>query len=101
VFQTPAPERKLADVRRIAVLRANALGDYVMTIPAIEALRATYPGAEIILLGTPLHVELLAGRPGPVDRVEVIPVMDGLWKPAGTDEDPAAVAEFFDRMRTE
>jgi hypothetical protein len=40
----------LAGVQRIAVLRANALGDFIVALPALEALRAAYPSAEITLL---------------------------------------------------
>lgn len=87
----------VAGVDRIAVLRANALGDFVMTLPALDALRAAYPHAEIVLLATPMHAELLTGRPGPVDRVEVVPVTHGVRD--GEAEDPGALAVFFDRMR--
>lgn len=57
----------------IAVLRANGLGDLMFSMPALDALRATYPRAEIVLLGRQWHQDLLAGRPGPVDRVVVVP----------------------------
>jgi hypothetical protein len=50
----------LAGVRRIAVLRANALGDYLFSLPALDALRAAYPAAEITLLGAPWQ-DALAG----------------------------------------
>ena len=33
------------DVGRLAVLRANAIGDYLVSLPAIQALRAAYPAA--------------------------------------------------------
>ena len=61
------------DVRKIAVLRANALGDFVFALPAMQALRRTYPRAEIVLLGRRWHAEFLDGRPGPIDRVLVMP----------------------------
>jgi ADP-heptose:LPS heptosyltransferase len=61
------------DVDRIAVLRANALGDFVFALPALDALRAAYPAAEIVLLGRAWHRELLAGRPAPVDRAVALP----------------------------
>lgn len=38
-------------VRKIAVLRANGIGDFIFALPALSALRATYPDAEIVLLG--------------------------------------------------
>jgi ADP-heptose:LPS heptosyltransferase len=63
----------VADVRRLAVLRANAIGDLVLALPALEALRAAYPGAEITLLGRDHHVAILGSRPGPVDRVIALP----------------------------
>jgi ADP-heptose:LPS heptosyltransferase len=66
------------EVRRIAVLRCNALGDYLMITPALAALRGRYPQAELTLLGAPWHAGFLTDRPGPVDRVLVLPQVDGL-----------------------
>ncbi|MEJ3746824.1 glycosyltransferase family 9 protein [Actinomycetes bacterium KLBMP 9797] len=84
------------DVGRIAVLRANSLGDFVFALPALESLRAAYPDAELVLLGAPWHARWLTGRPGPVDRVLVVPPGDGI-RPAEPDEPPVgAVRERFD-----
>jgi ADP-heptose:LPS heptosyltransferase len=66
--------KKVPGVRRIAVLRANALGDFIFALPALEALRAAYPQAEIVLLAKKWHATFLQGRPGPVDRVVVVPL---------------------------
>lgn len=60
-------------VEKIAVLRANRIGDFIVTLPALAALRATYPPAELVLPGRPWHANFLTGRPGPVDRVVPIP----------------------------
>jgi ADP-heptose:LPS heptosyltransferase len=68
-------------VRRIAVLRANGLGDLLMTLPAFEALRAAYPHAEIVLLGRRWHRRLLEDRPGPIDRVIELPPIRGVSAP--------------------
>lgn len=88
--------------RRIAVLRANALGDYLFCVPALESLRAVYPQAEIVLLGAPWHAKVLAGRPGPVDRVEVVPALPGLRAPEPDDPVPARDAgSFLAKARTE
>jgi ADP-heptose:LPS heptosyltransferase len=77
-------------VRRIAVLRANALGDYLFATPALHALKAAYPSAELTLIGDAWHARVLPGRPGPVDRVVVAPPVPGVRDPApGEDPDPA------------
>lgn len=69
------------DVRRIAVLRGGGLGDLLFALPAIEALRAAYPGAGLVLLGSSLHARLLDGRPSPVDEVLVLPGEGGAASP--------------------
>ncbi|SDZ38953.1 ADP-heptose:LPS heptosyltransferase [Micromonospora pattaloongensis] len=88
------------DVSRIAVLRANALGDFLFVLPALEALRAAYPAAELVLLGAPWHARWLTGRPSPVDRVLVVPPAEGIHDaPAPTtmpDFLAAAGREGFD-----
>lgn len=66
------------DVRRIAVLRANAIGDFLLALPAVEAIKRAYPGAALTLLGTSWHAEFLAGRPGPVDDVVALPPISGV-----------------------
>lgn len=70
------------DVKRIAVLRANALGDLMFALPALDALRAAYPDAELVLLGRAWHRDLLEARPGPVDRTVVVPPFEGSLGPA-------------------
>ena len=88
-------------VRKIAVLRANALGDFIFALPALDSLRPAYPDAEMTLLGLPWHAEFLAGRPGPIDRVIVVPPYPGVSTPDGTPIDHVAVDPFFARMREE
>ncbi len=88
-------------VERIAVLRANALGDFLFCVPALAALRAAYPDAEIVLLAQPWHREFLHGRPGPVDRVVVVPASRGVRGDEQADEDPRELERFFERMRAE
>lgn len=88
--------RSFPEVGRIAVLRGGGLGDLMFAMPALDALAAAYPDAEITLLGTPLHAALLAGRPGPVHRVEVLPPAPGI-RPGR--ENPPALAGFLASMR--
>jgi ADP-heptose:LPS heptosyltransferase len=85
----------LSDVRKIAVLRANALGDYLFATPALLSLKAAYPGAELTLLGDAWHTRVLPGRPGPVDRAVLVPPLPGVRAPVdGEPADPAAFLEW-------
>lgn len=88
------------DVERIAVLRANALGDFIFALPALESLRAAYPRAELVLLGAPWHARWLSDRPGPIDRVLMVPAAEGI-RPAERDEPAAGVEDFLARARRE
>jgi len=92
---------RVADTRKIAVLRAGGLGDLMFTLPALDALRAAYPEAEIVLLGKPWMAELLRERPGAVDRVVAIPTARGVGAAPDADQDDAALAAFFARMHGE
>src|SRR5215218_4376684 len=87
-------------VRKLAVLRANAIGDFLVSLPAIEALRAAYPQAELVLLGSDWHAGFLAGRPGPVDCCLPVPPTRGV-RDDRPPSPPAAVDRFFARMRAE
>ncbi|MFL6223320.1 MAG: glycosyltransferase family 9 protein [Actinomycetes bacterium] len=88
------------DVHKLAVLRANAIGDYLVSLPAIQALRVAYPAAELVLLGADWHAGFLAGRPGPVDRCLPVPPTVGV-RDDRPPSPPAAVDRFFARMRAE
>ena len=88
-------------VRRIVVLRANGIGDFVVAVPALEALRAAYPDAEITYLGTTWHPELLEGRPGPWDRVAVVPRYPGVRDDDESTRDSPQVREFLAAQRQE
>jgi ADP-heptose:LPS heptosyltransferase len=96
---------RVPNVRRIAVLRANAIGDFIFTLPALDALRAAYPDAEVVLLGQRWHEAFLTGRPGPVDRVIAIPRCRGVGEPEDFVEDfvndTEALDQFFTRMAEE
>ena len=88
-------------VHRIAVLRCNSLGDYFMATPALAALRTRFPDAELTLLGAPWHQRFLTCRPGPVDRVRVVPRVDGLAGQPADAPPAAALPEFLAAVRAE
>src|SRR5713226_998612 len=46
-------------MNRILVIRGGAIGDFILTLPALKALRETYPGAHIEILGYK-HIAALA-----------------------------------------
>ena len=55
-------------VRRIMVRATNWVGDAVMTLPALEAIRENFPHSSITVLGKPWMLPLLENHPA-VDRV--------------------------------
>jgi ADP-heptose:LPS heptosyltransferase len=87
-------------VRRIAVLRANAIGDFLMIVPALEALRHAYPEAEITVIGDAWLPDLLQGRPGPwTGGVVVAPHYPGLRGASTADAPDPAHHAFFEEHR--
>lgn len=90
---------RVADVKRILVLRPNAVGDFVLALPALHALRACYPQAEIIYLGKQWHAEFLHDRTGPIDRIAIVPACPGVGVAPGTQVDVNAIDHFVECMR--
>jgi ADP-heptose:LPS heptosyltransferase len=92
----------VGDVRKIAVLRPGAVGDFVFALPALHALKQAYPEAELVLVGKAWQRAFLHGRPGPVDRVVEVPPVPGVSVPVSA---PAAredeIEGFVHAMRTE
>lgn len=70
----------IAKRARFLVLRGGAIGDFIVTLPALTVLRQRWPDAYIELTGYP-HVAGLALDGGLVDRVESL--------------DRARIANFF------
>jgi heptosyltransferase III len=56
---------------KILVIRGGAIGDFILTLPAIAALRRQFPEAHLEVLGYP-HIVQLAQAGGLVDRVQPI-----------------------------
>jgi ADP-heptose:LPS heptosyltransferase len=91
----------VANVKKIAVLRANEVGDFIVALPALEALRNAYPNAEISLLAKPWHKEFLLHRRSPIDRVIVVPVSRGVRIEQYMTEDSQELKQFFIEMKKE
>ncbi|WP_336208865.1 glycosyltransferase family 9 protein [Nonomuraea sp. LPB2021202275-12-8] len=86
----------LDGIERIVALRANALGDFLLALPGLEAIKDAHPGATMTLLGTAWHAEFLTGRPGPVDEVVVLPPITGV---STMEPGHRAPRELFERLR--
>jgi heptosyltransferase-3 len=56
---------------KILVIRGGAIGDFILTLPAITALRSQFPRTHLEVLGYP-HIAQLAQAGGLVDRVQAI-----------------------------
>ena len=93
------PQSILSGVQRIVVLRPNAVGDFVFCLPALHALRTAYPDAELIFIGKQWHADFLKGRPGPIDKVVVMPPCPGVGAPIESKVDDAQLQMFVDCMR--
>ena len=72
---------------RILVIRGGAIGDFMLTLPAIAALRRRFPQAHLEVLGYP-HIARLALAGGLVDRVQPIEArsLAGFFARGGTLE---------------
>ena len=93
--------RRLDGIKKIAVLRANALGDFIFALPALDAIRHVYLDAEITLLGKQWHVDFLQERPGPIDRVVPVPYYQGVNEAGNQHENLEEQNRFFSEMQAE
>lgn len=95
---TPALLARLSSPpRKIAVVRASRLGDFICATPALRALRAALPAAEIALITLPLLRELAVRLPY-VDRFVAFPGFPGIAQQLFR---PHETVEFFRRMQAE
>lgn len=58
-------------IRRILVINVARIGDTILVVPVLRALRAAYPVAEIVCLAHPKRLEVLRGLPL-IDRCAAI-----------------------------
>jgi len=90
-------ERSPATPGHILVIRGGAIGDFLLTLPVLAALRRRYPGARLVVLGHPPIAELAVAG-GLADEVHSIAArtLTGFFVRGG--EVPGESAAFFSRF---
>lgn len=79
---------------RILVIRGGAIGDFILTLPAIAALRRQFPDAHLEILGYP-HIAQLALLGGVADQVRPIEARGLASFFARSGELDAATMDYF------
>jgi len=80
------------EVKRILIRSTNWVGDTVMTLPSLVAVRKTFPRAEITVLANPWVLPLFENHPA-VDRTIVMDKGRGLMR------DPRELLLIVSRLR--
>ena len=88
----------LPNVKKIAVFRALQLGDMLCAIPAMRALRAAYPEAEITLIGLPWAAGFVKRFSNYFNRFIYFPGYPGLPEQTFVEE---ALQYFLQRVHNE
>ena len=91
----PRIARRPGAPRRVLVLRALQLGDLLCAVPALRALRAALPQAEIVLAGLPWARALVERYPDYLNGFREFPGYPGLPEcPPRLDRVPGFLAEI-------
>src|SRR5437016_13732445 len=79
---------------KLLVVRGGAIGDFILTLPVLAALRQQFPQSHLTVLGYP-HIAQVALAGGLADEVRSIEAgpLAGFFAGDGTLN--AALAEFF------
>jgi ADP-heptose:LPS heptosyltransferase len=86
-------------MQRILVIHRGSLGDFLLLLPSVAALRRGYPGARIEMLGRPEILSLacpgVADSTASVERASLVPFFEGN---APLPEDEAEYFASFDTV---
>jgi heptosyltransferase-3 len=91
-------KRRFRKMKRILVIRGGAIGDFILTLPALRALRKTFPDAHIEILGYKHIVSLAENRfyAQAVRSIEYGPLSSFFTKTAELADDLANYFAGFD-----
>ena len=53
------PEIKIAEIKKILIIRLRFIGDVIISTPVIKALKKAHPGIEISYLAEEMPLEML------------------------------------------
>lgn len=83
----------LNDPRKILIRATNWIGDAVMSLPALEALRARFPASEIVLVSKPWVSELYRHHPALSRQI--------VYDPEGENRGPRGFWKLVQTLREE
>lgn len=89
--------RLLEPPRKVVLMRASRIGDFICATPALRSLRMALPNAEMTLIGMPFVEELVMRSPH-LDRFFPFPGFPGM---AEQFFDPRRTVQFFQKMHAE
>lgn len=73
----PPLSPRMVQPRRLLVIRLDLIGDLVLSMTVVRALKRTYPGAEIDLLALPSSAPVVSGDP---DLTQIITFDPNVWR---------------------